>query len=255
MLTMQVKSTAVAQWARLLLLLPVTTGQTSQTDFPAAWGLAAVGVSCIRVFGAASSPRARTSPPHTDTGSETCMTYIPEQSLPPREIPAAPVSPAGRSAQWSSRSTPYPGGAIITRAVEINAQHAPTVLRIALAVVFVWFGALKISGASPVRELIGSTLPFINPNISVPVLGAVELVIGLTLLIGRFPRITLLSLAGHLIGTFLTFITASELMLRHGSPWQLTSDGEFVVKNLVLISAALLLIGCYSKGTSGSRGD
>jgi putative oxidoreductase len=74
----------------------------------------------------------------------------------------------------------------------------------------------------------------------------VEVVIGLVLAIGVLPRLTLLVLAGHLAGTFLTFLTASELM------WgpnflELTADGEFVVKNVVLISAALVLIGIYSR--------
>jgi putative oxidoreductase len=53
-------------------------------------------------------------------------------------------------------------------------------------------------------------------------------------------------LAGHLAETFLTFLTASELMW--GTNFlELTADGEFVVKNIVFISAALLLIGIYSR--------
>jgi putative oxidoreductase len=182
------------------------------------------------------------------------MTYIREQSSPQREVPARPASPVGRPTASSLRRTAYPGGAVVERVADINARYAPTVLRVALALVFLWFGALKISGVSPVRELIASTLPFISPDVSVPVMGAAELVIGLALLIGRFPRITLLILAGHLTGTFLTFIMASRLMVQHGNPWQLTADGEFVVKNLVLISAALVLIGFYSRGTAASRG-
>jgi putative oxidoreductase len=181
------------------------------------------------------------------------MTYTREQST--RAIPDSPVPPAGRTAGSSPLRTAYPGQGAVERLVEINERHAPTVLRTALALVFVWFGALKVSGASPVRELIASTLPFINPDVSVPVMGAIEIVIGIALLIGRFPRITLLVLAGHLVGTFLTFITATHLMLQHGSPWQLTADGEFVVKNLVLISAALVLIGRYSRRTAAPKGD
>ena len=63
---------------------------------------------------------------------------------------------------------------------------------------------------------------------------------------GVLPRITLLVLAGHLAGTFLTFVTASELMFG-ANVYELTADGEFVVKNLVLIGAALVLIGHYSR--------
>ena len=138
-----------------------------------------------------------------------------------------------------------PGAAVVDRAVELNRRVAPTLLRLALAAVFVWFGALKIAGVSPVHELIGQTLPFIDADLAVPALGVVEVVIGLVLAAGILPRITLLVLAGHLAGTFLTFLTASELMW--GSNFlELTADGEFVVKNLVFISAALVLIGIYS---------
>ncbi|MET0764978.1 MAG: DoxX family protein [Blastococcus sp.] len=142
-------------------------------------------------------------------------------------------------------SRPLPGAAVVDRAVEINQRIAPTLLRLALAAVFVWFGALKIAAVSPVHELIGQTLPFIDPDVAVPALGILEVVVGLVLAAGILPRITLLVLAGHLAGTFLTFVTAAELMW--GSHvLELTADGEFVVKNLVFISAALVLIGIYS---------
>jgi uncharacterized membrane protein YphA (DoxX/SURF4 family) len=138
-----------------------------------------------------------------------------------------------------------PGAAVVDRAVEINRRVAPTLLRLALAAVFVWFGALKVAGVSPVHELIGQTLPFISADLAVPALGVVEIVIGLGLAAGVLPRITLLVLVGHLAGTFLTFVTASELMWT-SNLFELTADGEFVVKNLVFITAALVLIGIYS---------
>ena len=140
----------------------------------------------------------------------------------------------------------YPGAAVVDRAVAINERVAPTALRLALAAVFVWFGALKITGASPVRDLIAATLPFVDPDLSVPALGVVEVVIGLVLAAGVLPRVTLLVLVGHLAGTFLTFLTATELMFTDNL-FELSADGEFVMKNLVLISAALVLIGYYSR--------
>ena len=147
------------------------------------------------------------------------------------------------------RSPRLPGAVVLDRTLRqaeaLNQRFAPTLLRTALAVVFVWFGALKFTGASPVRTLIGATLPFINPDISVPALGGIEIAIGLALAAGVLPRITLLVMAGHLTGTFLTFVTAHELMWG-SNPLMLTSDGEFVVKNLVLITAGLVLIAHHS---------
>ncbi len=150
------------------------------------------------------------------------------------------------------RAPRLPGAALVDRAVEVNQRIAPTLLRMALAVVFVWFGALKVVGSSPVHDLIAQTLPFLDPDLAVPALGAVEVAIGLALAAGVLPRITLLVLCGHLAGTFLTFVAAPELMWT-SSPLELTADGEFVVKNLVLITAALTLIGWYSR-RAGERG-
>jgi putative oxidoreductase len=154
--------------------------------------------------------------------------------------------PAGAPAQATRPASRLPGAALVDRAVELNQRHAATFLRLALALVFVWFGALKVFGVSPVHELIAATLPFMDPDLAVPALGVVEVVIGLALAAGVFPRVTLLVLAGHLAGTFLTFVTASDLMWT-ANPLELTADGEFVIKNLVLITAALMLIGWYSR--------
>ncbi len=157
----------------------------------------------------------------------------------PPAVPVEPPAPAGQ--QRPSRIA-----AVVDVAVALNQRVAPTLLRLALATVFVWFGALKLAGVSPVHELIAQTLPFVDADLAVLALGGVEVAIGLVLAVGILPRITLLVLAGHLAGTFLAFLTASELMW--GSNFlELTADGEFVVKNVVLISAALVLIGIYSR--------
>ncbi len=154
---------------------------------------------------------------------------------------------AGRATVGEERVRGRPPLAgVLDVAAGVNRRWAPVALRMALAVVFVWFGVLKVAGASPVRELIAATLPFADPDLVLPLLGAVEVVIGVALAIGRAPRLVLLVLAGHLAGTFLTFVTASGLMWQPDRLLALTVDGEFVVKNLVLISAALLLIGCYT---------
>jgi putative oxidoreductase len=161
--------------------------------------------------------------------------------------PAA-VRPETTEAPAPRHGTPTSGiGAVVDRAVEVNARLAPTLLRMALAAVFVWFGALKVAGVSPVHDLLAETLPFLDADLSVPALGVVEIVIGLALAVGRLPRVVLLVLAGHLAGTFLTFVTATELMFVGSNPLELTADGEFVVKNVVFISAALLLIAVYSR--------
>jgi putative oxidoreductase len=120
------------------------------------------------------------------------------------------------------------------------------VLRYSLALIFCWFGALKLLGLSPVYNLIGATLPWFNPAVVVPLLGAVEVLLGIGLLIPRARRLVMVALVAHLSGTFLTFLDAPGWMFQGADPLRLTANGEFVLKNLVLISAALVLLGATS---------
>ncbi|MFL6074906.1 MAG: hypothetical protein ACJ73S_16030 [Mycobacteriales bacterium] len=124
-------------------------------------------------------------------------------------------------------------------------RAAVPALRLSLGMVFVWFGALKLAGRSPVAGLIRATLPWFDGNVIVPMLGAVEIAIGVGLLLSRlsrFRRLTLAVLCAHLTGTFLTFVDAPHMMIQRHNPLLLTADGEFVLKNTVLICAALVLL-------------
>ena len=114
-------------------------------------------------------------------------------------------------------------------------------MRASLGVVFVWFGALKLSNASPVGELVAKTVPFLPANVFVPALGIFEMLLGLGLLIGRRLEIVALLMVAHLSGTFLVLVTQPSVAFQHGNPLMLTMTGEFVVKNIVLISAGLVL--------------
>jgi putative oxidoreductase len=120
-------------------------------------------------------------------------------------------------------------------------------LRILLGVLFVWFGALKVAGVSPVKAMVAATLPWADPNVIVPVLGGIEVLLGLGLLSGIALRLVLPALAMHLTGTFLTFIMLPAQMFNSSDPLLLTENGEFVTKNLVLISATLVLFAHASR--------
>jgi uncharacterized membrane protein YkgB len=118
----------------------------------------------------------------------------------------------------------------------------PALLRGSLALVLIWFGALKVTGTSPVSQLVADTVPLLDGAWFVPLLGGFEVVLGLALLAGA----NLLVLAGlvvHLLGTFAVLVTQPELAFQQGNPLLLTVEGEFVVKNLVLLSAGLALAG------------
>jgi putative oxidoreductase len=122
-------------------------------------------------------------------------------------------------------------------------------LRILLGLLFVWFGGLKVLGVSPVKAMVAATLPWADPNVIVPVLGGIEVLLGLGLLSGIALRLVLPALMLHLTGTFLTFVMLPAQMFRSSDPLLLTENGEFVIKNLVLISAALVLFAHASRPT------
>ena len=125
---------------------------------------------------------------------------------------------------------------------ELLAPFALPLLRVLMGVVFIWFGALKVVGESPVSKLVAGTLPWIEPGVVVPALGGVEVLLGIGLILGVGLRLVLPLAAAHLTGTFLTFVMLPGMMFRGDDPLLVTADGEFVLKNLILISACLVLI-------------
>ncbi|HKP84248.1 MAG TPA: DoxX family protein [Pyrinomonadaceae bacterium] len=118
-----------------------------------------------------------------------------------------------------------------------------TALRLALGSVFLWFGALKIFGSSPVAALIQETYSFVPINAFMLVLGVWEMVIGIGIVSKRALRCVLILSAVHLIGTFTAIWFKPSIFFVQGVPFCLTVDGEFVMKNLVLIAAALVIAG------------
>jgi uncharacterized membrane protein YkgB len=114
-------------------------------------------------------------------------------------------------------------------------------LRISLAIIFIWFGALKVLGVSPVVELVASLVYWVDPDWFVPALGVVELLVGLALALRRLLRTVLLVLAGQIVGTFLVFILLPDVAFQDGNPLKLTVEGEFVIKNLVLLGAGMMI--------------
>lgn len=114
-------------------------------------------------------------------------------------------------------------------------------LRIALAIVFVWFGALKVLGVSPVSEMVASTVYFVDPDWFVPVLGVVEVGVGIGLAFRIWMRLVLALLILQMLGTFLVLVVLPDLAFQDSNPLLLTTEGEFVLKNLVILGSGLVV--------------
>lgn len=126
------------------------------------------------------------------------------------------------------------------------AHYGLPLLRISLGLVFFWFGVLKFfPDLSPAVDLATKTidkltLGRVDSNIAIPLLAAWECLIGLGLLFGVFMRTTLLLLILQMAGTLLPLIFfPGEVFSR--IPFAPTLEGQYIIKNAVLISAGIVL--------------
>ncbi len=126
------------------------------------------------------------------------------------------------------------------------ARNGPALLRVSLGIVFFWFGVLKLfPGLSPAQDLAGRTievlsLGLVKPDISLPLLAAWECVIGIGLITGIWMRATILLLMLQMAGTLTPVVLfPDEVFLE--APYAPTLEGQYIIKNLVLISAAIVL--------------
>src|SRR5690349_11112258 len=126
------------------------------------------------------------------------------------------------------------------------ASHGMRLLRVSLGVVFLWFGALKFfPGMSPASDLAARTIyalsfGIVSAQVSVPLLAAWECLIGLGLILGVFMRAMLLLLALQMAGTLTPLLLfPREVFTR--VPYAPTLEGQYIIKNAVLISAAIVL--------------
>jgi len=132
------------------------------------------------------------------------------------------------------------------------ARYGIVILRVGLGLIFVWFGALKFfPSLSPAEELATATISrltfgLVPPEVSLPVLAAWEVLIGVGLVTGRFLRITLLLLFLQMLGTVMpVFLFPDQVFTAF--PYAPTLEGQYIFKNIVLIGAGLV-IGATVRG-------
>lgn len=113
--------------------------------------------------------------------------------------------------------------------------------RIAIFIVYFWFGILKLFELSPANPLVASlleeTIPFISFGNFIIILGLYEIIVGVVFLIPRLERVAILLLVPHL------FVTAMPMIMLPEIAWQSalvpTLEGQYIIKNLLIIATAL----------------
>jgi len=126
------------------------------------------------------------------------------------------------------------------------AGYGIVILRVSLGVIFFWFGILKFfPGLSPAQDLAMRTISILTfgkipPNVSLLILAGWECLIGIGLIFGLFMRATLLLLFLQMFGTITPiFFFPHEVFTL--VPYAPTLEGQYIIKNIVLISAGLVL--------------
>ncbi len=131
-------------------------------------------------------------------------------------------------------------------------RYGRWLLRISIAIVFIWFGGLKVIGISPAEELVKSTVYFMPADLFYPVLAWWEVIIGVTLLLRPLNRIAIFLLFLQMPGTMLPLFILPEVCFT-AFPFGLTIEGQYIIKNLVLISAGLVVGGSVREQSSTAK--
>ncbi|WP_331717842.1 DoxX family membrane protein (plasmid) [Streptomyces zaomyceticus] len=139
-------------------------------------------------------------------------------------------------------ASPRSRATLLHRAAEYYRPRSVAALRISTGLIFLCFGALKlIPSASPAEHIAVQattklTLGLLPPHILLPALATAEICIGLALLTGILLRYALAAFYLHMTGVFASLFLLPDAMWHHGTP---TLEGQYVLKNIVLIAACL----------------
>lgn len=126
------------------------------------------------------------------------------------------------------------------------ASNGIALLRISMGVIFFWFGMLKFfEGLSPAEALATRTIDIlsfglIGADLVRYGLAAWEVLIGLGLIFKWRLRETLLLMFLQMLGTLTPIVLLPDEVFTI-FPYGLTLEGQYIVKNLVIITAGLVI--------------
>ncbi len=140
------------------------------------------------------------------------------------------------------------------------ARNGILLLRISIGLIFIWFGALKFfPGASPAEELAESSIEIlsfglVSAQVGLPILAVWECLIGIGMFFFRFMRVTILILYVQMVGTFSPVVLMPDVVFA-SAPLVLTMEGQYIVKNVVVIASALVIGATVRGGQLQAEGE
>ncbi len=125
-------------------------------------------------------------------------------------------------------------------------------LRVSMGIVFFWFGFQKFfPGVSIAEDIATRTIDILSFGIvqapySMPILATWETIIGLGFIFGKYLRFIVPLLFAQMVGTvFPLFVFPEDTF--HVVPFIPTLEGQYILKNIVFISAAMVILA-YDRG-------
>ena len=123
-------------------------------------------------------------------------------------------------------------------------------VRIPLFIIFFWFGLLKVLDLSPATELIIDTvfwMPFLSPENWTIVIGWWEMAIGICFLSKKTTLLAMVLMFLQMTGTFMPLVILPEITFQSSNPFLPTLEGQYIIKNIIIITPALIIGRSYLK--------
>jgi uncharacterized membrane protein YkgB len=123
-------------------------------------------------------------------------------------------------------------------------------VRIPLFVIFFWFGFLKIINLSPAQNLVIDTvywMPFFDAESWTIIIGYWEVLIAILFMFKRTTFFAMVLLLLQMTGTFLPLIILTDVTFQNSNPFLPTLEGQYIIKNIIIITAALIIGGSKLK--------
>lgn len=145
-----------------------------------------------------------------------------------------------------------------TQVNRIAVAYGGGLSRLALFIIYGWFGALKVFAESPANPLVDAllqrTMPEVPFDTFIIVFGLFEMLIGLLWLIPGLESAALAIVVLHVA------LTSGPLVLLPAATWQVvpfvpTLEGQYIMKNLLILAAALNVLRRSVKPATGLHPD
>ena len=123
-------------------------------------------------------------------------------------------------------------------------------IRVPIFIIFFWFGFLKVIGLSPAQQFVEDTvywMPFLSAEVWTIIIGYWEMLIAICFLFKRTTLLGMILLFIQMSGTFLPLLILPDVTFQNSNPFLPTLEGQYIIKNIIIITAAILIGRKYLK--------